>query len=347
MRNRDVVLMATVTSFEAIRYPSKAELKQFAELFLPLYQSSTPDARKQAAAALSQCTTLPVSICYFLGSQPIGIAAPFLTGCKAIPDDTLIAIARTQGANHAKAIAKRDDLSPKLVDALAAIHNGSGVEQKRHAMWIEIDAETGPNGISDHSPLQELAAEDQREAARLAREEAIRVELKDLLLQEREAAPPPLVGGATGLQQALMMRFARRREAGLFASTLSDTIQSSRSLAERILLDLSGHQLAMSLLALGLPVSEIREILCHFYPHLTQASEGRTRAHKLILSLDVGECALRLAAWRRADHYTHSGDFAEIVPEPANVSTTDDAVHGDAKRATTRRYVPVSTRRRA
>ncbi|MCO6186716.1 DUF2336 domain-containing protein [Rhizobium sp. L1K21] len=343
MRKKDVVLMATVTSFESSKYPSKAELKQFAELFLPLYQASTQEARKQAAAALSQCAVLPVSVCYFLGSQPIGIAAPFLTSCQAIPDDTLIAIARTQGADHARAIAKRDDLSPKLVDALAAIHNGSGVDQKSHALWIEIDAETGPNGISDNTPLAALAAEDQREAARRAREEAIREELKDLLLHEREAGPPPLTGGATGLQEALLIRFSRQREAGFFAATLSETIKSSRSLAERILLDLSGSQLATTLLALGLPVSEIREILCNFYPHLTEASEGRTRAHRLILSLDIGECAMRLAAWRRADHYTNSGDIADIAPEPANV----DIAQPQAPRQAAHRYVPVSSRRKA
>ncbi len=341
MRKKDVVLMATVTSFESIRYPSKAELKQFAELFLPLYQSSTQEARKQAAAALSQCASLPTSICYFIGSQPIGIAAPFLTGCLAIPDDTLIAIARSQGADHAKAIAKRDNLSPKLVDALAAIHNGSGHEQANRRSWFEIDAETGPDAISDSTPMDGMIAADQRETARLAREDALREDLKDLLRQERDAAPPPLVGGPTGLQEALLIRFARKRESGFFAATLAETIRSSHWLSERIMLDLSGRQLATTLIALGLPVSDIREILCRFYPHLLEVAEGgRTRAHTLILSLDTGECALRLAAWRRADHYTNSGDIDDVIPEAANL---DEASSQTVRNSP--RYIPASSRR--
>ncbi len=333
--------MATVTSFESIRYPSKAELKQFAELFLPLYQSSTQEARKQAAAALSQCTNLPTSICYFIGSQPIGIAAPFLTSCLAIPDDTLIAIARSQGTDHAKAIAKRDDLSPKLIDALAAIHNGSGHAHAHRQPWFEIDAETGPDAISDTTPINGTIDANQREAARLAREDALREDLKDLLRQERDAAPPPLVGGPTGLQEALLIRFARKRESGFFAATLAETIRSSHWLSERIILDLSGRQLATTLIALGLPVSDIREILCRFYPHLLEIAEGgRTRAHALILSLDIGECALRLAAWRRADHYTNSGDINDVTPEAANSDEVQTQTMFDRPR-----HMPTSSRR--
>ncbi len=330
--------MATVTSFEAIRYPSKAELKQFAELFLPLYQSSTHEARKQAVAALSQHQALPASICYFIGTQPISIAAPFLSGCQAITDETLIAIARTQGADHAKAIAKRDNLSPKLVDALAALHNGSGIETPQKLAWFEIDAENGADAISDSTPINALSDAEQRESARLAREEALREDLKDLLRQERTAPPPPLTGGPTGLQEALLIRFARKRESGFFAATLAETIQSSHWLSERILLDLSGRQLATTLVALGLPVGEIREILCQFYPHLLQSSQGRTRAHTLILSLDTTECAMRLAAWRRADHYTNSGNIEDAMPEAANT----DSIKETPRR---HRYIPASSRR--
>ena len=47
-RNKDVVLMATVTSFQALSHPGKSELRQFAELFQPLFAGSSAEARREA-----------------------------------------------------------------------------------------------------------------------------------------------------------------------------------------------------------------------------------------------------------------------------------------------------------
>jgi uncharacterized protein (DUF2336 family) len=124
MRKRDVVLMATVTSFESLPQPTRSDLRQFAELFRPLYENSSEEARRQAVAALTQCKQLPDAVCYFIGSLPINIAAVFLSRSKAITDQTLIDIARSQGEAHARAIATRDELSPAVVDTLTALHDG-------------------------------------------------------------------------------------------------------------------------------------------------------------------------------------------------------------------------------
>jgi len=113
--------MATITSFESLKRPSKSDLKQFSELLEPLFQASSEEARRQATAVLSQCPTLPPSVAFFLGSQPINIAAIFLTRSIAIDDATLITIAKTQGADHARAIARRENLSPSLVDMLVGL----------------------------------------------------------------------------------------------------------------------------------------------------------------------------------------------------------------------------------
>jgi len=121
-RTKDVVLMATVSSYQGMTHPTRNELKQFAELFEPIFKASSQEARRNAVAALSRCETVPAGVAWFLATQPIELAAIFLTSSPALDNDLLIAVARSQGAAHAKAIAARENLSVKVVDALVAQH---------------------------------------------------------------------------------------------------------------------------------------------------------------------------------------------------------------------------------
>ena len=95
MRKKDVVLLAAVTSFDALALPGKIEQKQFSELFPPLFAASTPEARRQAAAALSRSAHVPDAVALFLGRQPIEVAAVFLTSVPVISDEVLIEIAKS------------------------------------------------------------------------------------------------------------------------------------------------------------------------------------------------------------------------------------------------------------
>ena len=97
--------MATVTGFEGLRHPRRTDLKQFSELFDPLFSASSDEARRQAAAALSQCPHVPPSVALQIGNAPISIAAIFLTRSTSIDDATLLKVIRAQGQAHATAIA--------------------------------------------------------------------------------------------------------------------------------------------------------------------------------------------------------------------------------------------------
>ncbi|MCR6498925.1 hypothetical protein MUO32_07780 [Shinella sp. CPCC 101442] len=291
-RPKDIVLMATVSSFESLRFPSRSDLRQFGELFEPLYGASTEEARRQAVAALSRCPQIPDETALFIASQPIGIAAIFLMGSRAIPDVLLMRILRTTGPEQARAIGKRDDLSPAVIEALVGSHQ-------------------------DHASRR--SGEDRAtmlaEAARLEREEDIRAELRALV---RAATPvteaPVRLEPATEVHQALFVRFARAGEIGMIAVTLADALASSQWLSERILLDVSGRQLAETLVALAVPLGDSLFVLAKIYPHL--AGGG---AETLIASLDPTEATLRVESWQRADSYTN-GDG---LPKAANSESAD------------------------
>lgn len=338
--------MATVTSFEALSTPSRIEMKQFAELFRPLYEHSSHEARRQSVAALSRLHTLPQAVCFFVGSQPIGIAAIFLSQSPAITDATLIDIARSQGEPHARAIATRANLSPIVVDALAALHDGSSYRRSAQPVDDAMEMAETPalpeatpvadavSGMVTEAPAPN-AAPSTPELARLAREEALRNELRQLVAAKapEEARPAVMLRAADEMHQALLARFARARQMPLFARVLTDALDASAGLSERILLDVSGLQLASTLIALGLRPADTRQILTGIYPHLAQIVDGRNRAFQLVRSLDPAECVARVIAWRRADIYTRTGRYEDVEADMAAQAQAAAATAGNSNAA--------------
>ncbi|WP_164924227.1 DUF2336 domain-containing protein [Sinorhizobium fredii] len=288
-RLKDVVLMATVTGFESLRIPRKSDLKQFAELFEPLFLGSSNEARRQAAAALSQCDHVPESAALLIGSMPISIAAIFLTRSKAIPDRTLLSILRQQGAAHANAIAHREDLSPSVVDALVEHHQFNAAGPRRDVPQPGTDAPPPTAATDDHSE-------------RVVRENKLRDDIRALA----RAGSKPLQDGPSlqpidELHQALLVRFARNGEAVLFTTALADALGASSALAERILLDVSGQQLAVTLLALDFPERDLVPLLVALYPDLSDRLGSGNRAEALVRSIEPRASVERVESWLRAD----------------------------------------------
>ncbi|WP_454745131.1 DUF2336 domain-containing protein [Ciceribacter selenitireducens] len=375
VRKRDVVLMATVTSFEALAFPSKSELRQFAELFTPLFHASTEEARRQAVAALSQCPNVPGAVALFIASQPISIAAPFLVSSPCLSDDLLIMIARTQGADHARAIVRRDQLSPTVIDALVGLRHSEPTRTAAPAAEAEPKAEamartTARTAASDRaataaagatagamtnlsavaaaetaaapaatskpgktarsarteksaaaaaSSEAETAASTVSAATAAEREEQLRDQIRQLAAHVNRPSSDRLgLRTITAMQAALLVRFARNREGAHFATTLADILSSSRWLAERILIDLSGRQLATTLLGVGMEAAEAVFVLERLYPHLAKPAPGATRAEQLWNGLNAVDCEERIETWRRADSYTFHPEQEPAALAPAN-----------------------------
>lgn len=318
MRRKDVVLMATVTSFEDLEHPTKSELRQFAELFTPLFAASSEEARRQAVAALSQSSHVPPAVAFFIASQPIGVAATFLTASRCLDDETLITIARTQGSDHAHAIARRENLSVAVVDALV------GLRQSRPPAPLADNRPTDIRNVPGVAATTEAPSPDAPPAEN--REETLRRQLKQMAAQQTRSGTDRLgLRTATQVQEALLVRFARAREADAFATTLADTLSASRWLAERIMLDISGHQLATTLKGIGMQRTEALFVLEKLYGHLREEISGTTRGEILWQSLEEDECSQRVEAWRRADRYTYADPA--LVPQaepdrPAVLRTT-------------------------
>jgi uncharacterized protein (DUF2336 family) len=324
MRNKDVVLMATVTSFESLPHPSRSELRQFAELFSPLFRASSEEARRQAVAALSQSKTVPATVAFFIASQPIAVAAPFLAASPCLTNEALITIAKSQGVDHARAIVRRENLAPAVIDALVALRyertalrTMPSAESAEPAHVGDMPADIEPSALDmlAGSMAEDVTATDTVEAAlataheaeRMLREDELRHRLK-LMAGHNERKADDRLGLRTlsSVQAALLVRFARVRDAAHFAGVLSDTLSSSRWLAERVLLDVSGLQLATVLKGVHAERADATYVLTRFYDHLAETKAGINRVDVLWDGLDEDQCGRRLESWRLADRYTHA-----------------------------------------
>lgn len=304
MRMKDVVLMATVSTFESMSQPGRHEFRQFSELFEPVFKASGIEARRNAIAALSRCQTLPEQVAWFIATQPIAMAAIFITTSPALSDTMLIEIARTQGPAYARAVAARDNLSVKVVDALVSLHTAL----EKHAAEDAV------------VPRDAQAALFGEQGFAITREEQVRQQLKALVQRDtiaRDAATPESL---EDMSINLLVRFARLREARNFSHALANALGSSRWLSERILLDLSGQQLGTALMALGAEPADGQFMLAQLYPHLAASVDGKSRAQVLWEGLDPERCDDRMLAWLRAD------DEAEgRTPMAAAANANDEA----------------------
>lgn len=311
--------MATVTGFEGLRRPRRTDLKQFSELFDPLFSASSDEARRQAAAALSQCQHVPPSVALQIGNTPISIAAIFLTRSASIDDATLLQIIRTNGQAHATAIARRDNLSVHVVDALVERRQTAAAPAKAAAPAMP----ESPVRAADHAPQRqpEATAQDMT-TAKLLREEKLRSDLKSLARITQKTAPAlPVIEALDPLHEALLVRFARSGEANLFAASLSAALRSTAELGERILLDVSGQQLATTLTALDMHADDSLFVLCAFYPDLTERLGGTTRGEVLLASLTTQACRVRVQAWLQSDEKDGAGPAghqAYLSPDRGN-----------------------------
>ena len=327
--------MATVSGLESLSFPSKSELRQFAELFAPLFQASSDEARRQAVAALSQSPQVPPAVAHFIASQPISIAAPFLASSPCMSDDLLILIARTQGAAHARAIVRREALSPRVIDALVGLrHEHRTAADKTHAhnatprfMKVAPDETqvAKPEPVQTVAPAKTPAPMEARakpaaqanpiaqpQEQRGMREEELRQTIRSLSAHLHRPESDRLgLFSLSPLQEALMVRFARSREGGHFATTLANAMSSSRWLAERILLDISGRQLAVTLIGLAMNFEDAVYVLTRLYPQLARMDADANRAANLLASLNPVECEERIEAWLKADRYTFADDRAQ------------------------------------
>ena len=284
---KDAALLAAIAGFEALKHPTLHDLRQFSNLFIGLFSLTSEKTRRTAAAALSRLRALPQEVCMIIADQPIRVCAPFLALNPSISDPVLLQAINRHGNPHARAVSRRPELSAKLVDVLLELNDTAVARslQLRHGVETRV------------------AARGQEALAGLRNDNALRDRIKDMALSRVHERKGIAVGPvATGRpDHAHWARLARPAQRTHFKVLLSRAMGAEEDLAERILLDDSGTQLAMALQSLNLPAPIILGAMVGLFPALRGVSDGVRHADAVLQSLDRAASAQRVAAWVRAN----------------------------------------------
>lgn len=283
---KDASLLAAIAGFEALRYPTPFDRRQFADLFLALFPHTQNETRRTAAAALSRLPDLPEAVATTISNQPIRIAAPFLAFGSSASDSILLEVIARHGIAHGRAISRRKSLSKAVVAALVALDDIAVTR----SLTVRGALATNVNEPIDGKPR-----------LRDRNEEALRTRLRGMALKERAfKSRDREVDQKDTLGKLLVMQACGPNRLR-FADCLALSLRSNASLTDRIMMDISGRQLAVTLRSLPVSDQHAQAVLEGVFPHLKTELNGISRSRGLLDSCDREESTRRVDAWRRAN----------------------------------------------
>ena len=283
----DASLLAAIASFEVLRQPTSLDRTQFANLFMGLFPHVQAETKRTAAAALSRLSILPETIVETIADQPVRIAAPFLAFSSCLGERTLLQSISRHGIDHARAISRRRNLSPAVVTVLTELGDPA-VLRSLKVRGLGVAEEPKP-------------AKKTTSSLRERNEETLRNQLKTMAIENRAASTRTAAGTTSVTLGELLVMQAQGPNPVRFSQNLALALNSPQSLAERIILDLSGHQLAMALRSLKIGDNHANSILVAVFPHLAQESDGIAHSVTIWEACDLEESTKRVDAWRRAN----------------------------------------------
>lgn len=118
----------------------------------------------------------------------------------------------------------------------------------------------------------------------------------------------------------LLTKHANNNHIGYFTSALADAIGSSYALAERIMSDMTGQQLAMSLSAIRAPEDMSIDVLNKFFPHVSIMEGTIEGAAAMARNIQQGPSEEKLITWLRADSLTRETGVPELYLTDADIA---------------------------
>ncbi|MEP4343965.1 MAG: hypothetical protein ABJ042_18355, partial [Lentilitoribacter sp.] len=124
-QRKSAILLALVASLDDLRKPNPAESRKFGELFIPLFKAAPIETQRRASSSLSRCPFVPANVCEFLSLQSLEISAPFLSHSPSLTNAILCYVIAKSDTEHARIIAKRQELNKRVVQSLLSLNEDS------------------------------------------------------------------------------------------------------------------------------------------------------------------------------------------------------------------------------
>lgn len=234
----DAVLTGAVTAFCSLTRPLRLDRAQLEDLAMPLLACASARAKRHAAAALSEHPSAPKALVLALAQEAIEIAAPLLLRSPVLKGPDLVALVHRCGPEHARAIAGRRSHPAELAGLL-----GSLSDPAVNRALSRGASDTAGAVAHDWTSLSEPGSG-------VGRLEEVRAELRQIMRERAEAAPPAKLGPAGLIREAL------NDNGPLFQTALADALGISFRRAGQIIAERPGSELFCAFSALGLSVAE-------------------------------------------------------------------------------------------
>lgn len=234
---------AAVSAFCSLTRPNRRDTIQLEDLTLAVYDGQTVEARRFAAAALSEAAPSLNRLIERLVEEPAEVCAPLLVRSDALPDALLVGLISRHGIRHARAIARRRELHPAIAGLIRALKI---LESYTQEQTVE---EALPQHITPPIPAEDLpvfkAANADPKPERGAAAERMRERLRAFMLQPEEK--PNNLQALPGRNKAI----ARLRMTALsgnkpfFHTALADALEIDFNVAASIA-DSAGYTLLIA-----------------------------------------------------------------------------------------------------
>ena len=99
---------------------NSVEMSLFDDVLSQLAGDMEEAVKAELAQRLSEAPAPPTGLSRALAADSISVAAPILRSSRALTDDDLLHVARTQGQDHLRAISQRSSVSSVVSDAIVA-----------------------------------------------------------------------------------------------------------------------------------------------------------------------------------------------------------------------------------
>ena len=102
---------------------SEREKELLADVVISLMRQAEKDLRQALAQRLAATSNVPLRMVLMLANDEIEIAEPVLRQSPVLHDMDLVYLIKSNGSEHWQAIAKREQLNPSVINALAETHD--------------------------------------------------------------------------------------------------------------------------------------------------------------------------------------------------------------------------------
>lgn len=283
----DRLFRSAVTAYCALTRPTGRDAAQLDDLALPLLPLVSEESKRFAAATLSDAFPAPPTLVRRLADCPVAISAPLLLRSRALADIDLIGLIGRNGIGHARAVARRPNLSGNI----AALINALGIAPLGGAPVAATPANPGLAAKPATGKPVGVAAEETREQLRAMMEPA-----QPAARTVRPDGPIDWVAAHAAF--ARMVATGLTGVAALFHTTIADAFDMGFDGARHMIEDDEGAGLATALKAAGLSAAEAFLVAALAFPPRIGSTTAIRDFVDRYRALDIDDARRQVSAWR-------------------------------------------------